>query len=120
MKIRSNPNTTIIPAHAISWRSNKAHSKAHDETKPQNMTKNQKTQNHVFLKRNSNTAKRRTFASTVVTLVTQAMAAPIHSTQTEYPQRMTKQNPNRPRHIPRSMQEHSPFESIALVTMMST
>ena len=102
MKIRNNANVILTTTHATSWRNSKVPSKAHDETKPWNVTENQKTQNHVFLKRNSNTAKRRTFALTVATLAIQVVTAPIHSTQTEYPPRMTKQNPNRPKHIPRS------------------
>src|SRR5436190_6440587 len=109
MKIRSNPNTTIIPAHAVSLRSTKAHSEAHDETKSRSVTQNQKARSHAFPTRNISTAGTRIFVSTVVTLVTQAVTAPIHSTQTKYPPRMTKQNPNRPRCVPRSVQEHSPF-----------
>src|SRR5436309_6031607 len=103
MKIKSNPNTTIILAHVVSWRSNKAYSKAYNKTKPWNITKNQKTRNHIFLKRNNNTTKRKTFASTIVILVIQVVTTPIYSTQTKYPLRITKQNPNKPKHVPRSM-----------------
>ena len=87
----------------MSPRSNKAHSEAHDKIKPQNKTKSQKTQNHAFLMRSGNIVRTKTSVSTVVTLVIQAVTAPTHSTQTKYPLKMTKPNPNRPKHTPRNM-----------------
>src|SRR5438045_9174874 len=45
MKIQNNANVILTTAHATGWTNSKVPSKAHDENKPQNMTKNQKTQN---------------------------------------------------------------------------